>query len=256
VAKVKYDNTNVEPSQFKQPTPGLYTAKIDEANHRSDDGHNDIEVVFVIDGGEFDGAKVWTYVGLSEASGWKLLELTDALGLPKKGELDTNKIVNKKVKIKINPDQWEGEYRARVGRISPLTATPEDDAEVEAETDSEETATEEASAEEAADYSEWEVAELLEVITDDSALAEKYPGGYDEDRDYLTGFLEAADANELDEWLAENSETVDYTTWDTAELKAELERRGLDVPKRAPKSKLIGLLEENDGDGSDPFESE
>jgi len=253
MAKLKYDNTNVEPSQFKQPTPGLYTARIEECNHRDEDGKNDVEVVLVIDGGEFDNAKLWTYIPLSEQAAWKMLEFTDALGLPKKGTLDTAKAINKKIKVKVSADQWQGEYRARATRLSPLTATPEDDepaeeAEVEAEAADEVTVEDE--------YDSWETEELLAVITEDEDLTASYPGGHDEDNEWLIGFLRAADADELEEWLAENSEAVDYSEWSVDEVKAELERRGLDVPKRAPKSKLIGLLEANDGDDSDPFEGE
>src|SRR3972149_4940215 len=82
VAKVKYDVSHVEASQFKQPSPGLYTMKVEEANYRNTDGKNDIELVLVVVGGEFDGAKLWTYVGLSESAEWKMKELADALCLP------------------------------------------------------------------------------------------------------------------------------------------------------------------------------
>ena len=256
MAKVKYDVSHVEASQFKQPTPGLYSMKVEEANYRNADGKNDIELVLVIIGGEFDGAKLWTYVGLSESAEWKMKELTDALGLPEKGELDTNKLIGKKLKVKVNGDQYQGEYRARCGRFAPISATVGEEPESEPEAETEPEAEAEAEAAEEDTYDEWEEAELLQVITDDEELTEKYPGGFDDDKEYLVGFLRAADAGTLEDWLEENAASVDYTDWTLDELKEEITRRGLNAPKgRAPKSKLIALLVEDDGTSNDPFES-
>jgi hypothetical protein len=93
VAKIKYNVKGVERGggNYVQPTPGLYEMEIKEANHRDADGKNDIELVLEItkNNEEFAGSRVWTYVGLGEASQWKLAELTDALGLPESGTLDT-----------------------------------------------------------------------------------------------------------------------------------------------------------------------
>jgi hypothetical protein len=259
VAVIKYDNSNVEPSQFKQPTPGLYTCRIEEINHRTEDGKNDLEVVLVVDGGEFDKAMLWTYIGLGEAAGWKMLEFTDALGLPAKGSLDTKKIINKKIKVKVNGDQYQGEYRARVGRLAPLSATPEaDEVEAEQEVEDASATASDAGAEVEDDYDDWDEGEHLSAIQEDEELGPLYPGGHDDDTEWLIGFLRAADRGELGEWLEENheAEEVDYSTWETGELKAELERRGLPVPNRAPKAKLIKALEEADAEGGDPFEEE
>ena len=269
MAKVKVNVTNVEPSEYKQPTPGLYTAKIEEANLRDEDGKNDIELVLAIQGGEFDKAKLWTYIGLTDASAWKMRELIDALGLPTEIELDTNKhLVNKKLKVKVNGDQWQGEYRARVGRLAPLDATAVEDPDAPA--------TEEAPAAEAADaaedYNTWSIEDLVSTIAEDADLLAHTPGINEEgavgedDKDWLVGFLEAADdsSDALDAYLAESpwdedasasqtAEKPDYSTWSVDEIKAEIERRSIDAPKRAPKSKLIGLLETDDASG-DPFE--
>jgi Protein of unknown function (DUF669) len=266
VAKIKYDNTGVESSQFKQPTPGLYTMKIEEANHRDEEGKNDIELVLVVIGGEFDGAKLWSYVGLSEPAAWKRKEFTDALGMPEKGEIDTNKLVNQKMKVKVNGDQYQGEYRARVGRFAPIDASV---GETTDEPEAEETTT----GDEAEDYTTWELGDLVSAINDDEELAAKLPGltlegddaATDEDKDYLVGFLEAADAETIDEYLAENpweegggeeAEPVDYSTFSLDEVKEEIGRRGLAVPKgRSPKAKLIKILEDNDKEKDDVFAS-
>ena len=123
MAKVKYNVKGVERGggNYTQPQPGLYTMQIHEANLRQENGKNDIELILeVVDEGEFKGSRVWTYVGLGESSQWKLAELVDALGLPENGEIDTKKLVGKQMKVKINADSWNDEYRARAGRFAPM----------------------------------------------------------------------------------------------------------------------------------------
>lgn len=272
MAKIKYDNSEVEASNFKQPTPGLYTMTIEEANHRNENGKNDIEIVLVVNGGEFDKSKLWTYVGLSEASAWKFRELTDALGLPAAGELDTNQLVNKKMKVKVIGDQYQGEYRARAGRFAPV-----DGSAVEVVSSGAEPVAEDASAaaepETDEPYNTWPLEDLVGAITEDAELSSQLPGltlegddaVTDDDKDYLVGFLEAADAGGLDAYLAENpwdeqgdapEEKVDYSAMSLDEVKEEIARRGLAVPKgRKPKTALIKILEENDAETEDPFKS-
>lgn len=124
MAKIKYNVKGVDRSErnYEQPQPGLYTMEIKEANHRDKDGKNDIELILEIteDNELYVGSRVWSYVGLGDASQWKLAELTDALDLPETGTLDTTKLVGKKMKVKVNSDSWNNEYRARAGRFAPL----------------------------------------------------------------------------------------------------------------------------------------
>jgi len=127
VAVVKYDVSNVESGGGgEQPQPGLYAGKIASMTQRTEkangDPVRDLEVV--IDVGE-EYSRLWTYIktpddpSYSEAAhGWKLRELTDALKLPAKGNLDTAKMIGKKVNVKIVADtNLEGEYRGRVRSI-------------------------------------------------------------------------------------------------------------------------------------------
>src|SRR5499427_9699087 len=104
MAVVKYDVSNVESGGGgEQPQPGLYAGKIASINARTEkangDPVRDLEVV--IDVGE-EYARLWTYVKTPDdanyneaAHGWKLRELTDALGLQPKGQFDTAKQVGK-----------------------------------------------------------------------------------------------------------------------------------------------------------------
>jgi len=307
VAKVikGIDVSDVEPSEFKQPTPGLYTMKIVEANYRDTDGKNDIELVLQVVGGEFDGSKLWEYVHLSEASAWKMREMLDAVGLPPKLDLDVTKLENKKVKAKVNGDQYQGEYRARVGRLAPLDASIGGDKEESSEPASEDASDQpwteeelkgisddelrdevktfeldvkttgrgwkpkaiaaileaqgEGGDEDDTNYEEWELADLVSTITEDADLAALLPGiedngtVSDDDKEFLAGFLHAADDGVTDEYLAENpwdeegGEAPDYSEWELPEIKEEITRRGLTLPKgRKPKSAFIAILEKAD----------
>ena len=256
--KIKYNVSNVEPSAFKQPTPGMYTAKIVEASHRHTDGKNDIEVIAEIQGGDFDKARLWDYIGLSAASDWKLREFVDAIGLPTEGELDPAKLIGKKAKIKVNPDQYGGEYKARLGRWTPLDGSGS----AEQDTPATEPAAEEAGGNAGSEepLSEWPIEDLVAEIKGDDELSKIFPEDGYEDKGFMVEFLEAADRGEnLQEWLASGEEQVDrnYDDWSTEQLKEELGRRGLEAPKgRAPKSRLIGMLKADDGDEEDPFKSE
>lgn len=130
MAKIKYNVKGVDRGgTFEQPKPGLYEMEITEATHRDSDGKNDIELVLEItkNNDNFVGSKLWSYVSLGEASQWKLGEFTDALGLPEEGTIETSKLKGKKMKVKVNGDTYNEEYRARVGRFAPLVAEATDD---------------------------------------------------------------------------------------------------------------------------------
>lgn len=290
---MKYNNSEVEPSTFKQPTPGLYTMSILEANLRQEEGHNDIEVILEVQGGEFDKARLWTYVGLSEASAWKFREFTDAVGMPPEGELDTNTLIGKRMKVKVNGDQWQGEYRARAGRFAPVdAAAAKESANGATAAPASEEAPKAAAGkttrgrrgkaapvpvpepepepeEPAEEYGTWSVEDLQAAIDEDKNLKEKYPEEFWDDQEFLADFLTAADEGEdaLDELLSEveaedepegeeEGAQPDYSEMSLDELKEEVQRRGLTLPKgRVPKPRLVKMLEADDGDGSDPFKS-
>jgi hypothetical protein len=233
VAKIKYDVSDVEAGGGgDQPQPGLYKAKVVQALHRTErkDGSpaNDIELV--LDIGE-DYARQWTYIGLEKPSAWKLRELTDALGLPEKGDLDPTKLIGKKLQVKINSDQYEGNYRPRVGTLMKLGAGSDDNDDGEEQQDD--------------DYDEWELDELkaeveereLEVSgrrTKDkliSALRDADAGGEQEEK------KEATDDSEPED---------DYDEWETEELQAEVKERALEIKGRKTKDKMIAALREDD----------
>jgi hypothetical protein len=244
VAKVKYDVTDVEvrDGDFVQPQPGLYPVKIIEANRRDSDGKNDIEVIVELEGKEFAGARLWSYVNFGEASRWKVREFTDALGMPPKGEIDTAKLVGKKCQVKVSAGTYEGEYRARLQRWLPLSdsADASDDEE---------------------DYSKWELDDLKaeveerELTISGRATKAKLVEAL-QTHDELGGSVKSSDDDEDDEDdepAGTSDEGEDYSEWELDELKSEAEDRGIlgNIPGRKTKEKLIAALEADDAGPDD-----
>jgi hypothetical protein len=258
VAVIKYDLEDVEAGEGgEQPKPGLYTVKIAEVNdRRGQDNKNDLEVV--VDFFQDEGiARVWSYLNFGESSRWKFREFTDALGLKPKGSLDPAKLVGKKVNVKITKDEFEGEYKGRVGRwLKPGEAEtdedeePEDDTEPEADADGEEPA---ASGNEE-DYTDWTKQDLIDEI--ETRELEMPSGRKTEEK--LIAVLEADDAGgDGDDAEPED----DYDTWPVKDLKDEVNERGLEMPDLASgrgaaaknKEELIGVLRSDD---QHPFDAD
>src|SRR4051794_26893220 len=134
---VKYDVEDVESGGGgEEPQPGTYPGKIVSITHRKQKSNSkevisDFEVVCDI-GKEF--VRMWTYVKLpddpnykKESHGWKLRELTDALGLPPKGSLDPAKITKEQpaVMVKVTSDTHRdtGEYRGKIKNLFPPSSS-------------------------------------------------------------------------------------------------------------------------------------
>lgn len=237
---IKYDVTDVEPNEgaYLQPQPGLYDAKIVELNPRNSDGKNDIEVIVeVITKGEFQGAKLWSYINQGEASRWKMREFTDALDLPAKGGFDTTKNIGKKVRIKVTAGSWEGEYRARLQRfLKPGDSVDGDDGAASGDVG----------------YDDW---------SDDDIKAEleekelKVAGRWT--REKAVALLEEADdgsgGGNDDDAAAASEPEDEYDEWSLDDLKAEAEEKGIlgNVPGRKTKEKLIEALRAAAGGSGD-----
>lgn len=275
MAKIKYNVKGVERGggNYEQPKPGLYEMEIKEANHRDADGKNDIELVLEVTKGnnDFVGARVWTYVGLGEASQWKLAELTDALGLPESGTLDTTKLLGKKMKVKINADSWNDQYRARAGRFAPLEAEATDDdaaADPDADADDPDAGGDEPITIELNDvelsndpdyYDDWSDDDLKEEIENQSldvkgrfsrkkvvealvALVNENGGGGNDGDD-----PDAAAGND------DGDEYDDTDVWTDKALAEEYKKRGLDtIEGKKNRQKVIEALRADDAN-DDPF---
>lgn len=129
MAQIKYDLSDVETGGGgEQIEPGLFKAKIVSFKQRKKNKAGDTsDIEIVLDFGK-DYARSWYYALLPDAPhwdkkshGWKLREVTDALGLPEKGALDPVKFKQyegKEVNAKVIADtDTEGQYRAKVKTI-------------------------------------------------------------------------------------------------------------------------------------------
>jgi hypothetical protein len=291
MAKVKagipYDVTHVETRSGEHAKPGTYTVEITEAEQREEkaDGSpaNDIRLRldFVDDGDDY--MPLFTYVGLSGASEWKLKELVKAVGLPEKGSLQTSKLEGKKIRVKVVADQYEGNYTARAGNLLPLKGS-ENGASATASADEEtyeDWSLEDLKAE--ADERGLEVkgrvteAKLIDALLEDDASQDGgAEAGVETEDDYddwslddlkaeaeekgimgnITGRKTKEKIIEALRSISDEAEVVepedDYDDWETAELKEEVVDRKLELPKgRLSKDKLIAMLREDDG--TDPF---
>jgi len=280
-AGIPYDVTNVETRSGEHAKPGTYTVEITEAEQREEkaDGSpaNDIRIRmdFVDDGDDF--MPLFTYVGLSGASEWKLKELVKAVGLPEKGTLQPAKLEGKKIRVKVVADQYEGNYTARAGNLLPLKGSENGASATTEEETYEDWSLEDLKAE--AEERGLEVkgrvteAKLIGLLQEDDAEQ----GGEEAEDDYDDWSLEDLKAEAeaqgimgnisgrktkekiieaLRSMPADEAEAVepedDYDDWETAELKEEVVDRKLELPKgRLSKDKLIAMLREDDG--TDPF---
>lgn len=254
MAVIKYDLEDVESGGGEQPKPAVYTVKIAEVNdRRGQDGKNDLEVI--VDFFQDEGiARVWSYLNFGESSRWKMREFTDALGLKPKGSLNTDKLIGKKVNVKVTPDQWGGEYRARIGRwLKPGTVEEDGDGDGDAEPDTTSSGNEE-------DYSDWTLEDLKDEI--ESRDLEMPSGRKTVEK--LVAVLEEADAagDDAEPDAEEPAEPDDdYDEWPLNELKDEAKERGLNLPEMksgrgasaANKEAIIEMLREDD---AHPFEAE
>jgi hypothetical protein len=280
---IKYDVSGVEESGGGgvQPRAGVYPAKIVICRQREEktDGSpaNDIEVALNLGG---DYAWVYTYIGLSEAADWKLAEFTRALGLKEKGQFDPDKIVGKMIKVKINPDSYDGEYRGRAARLMKAARGDklaeasdvdgdEPDAEEEEAADDEKDSgqnvtgaftptREDESDDEVGSYDDWADEDLAAEVEDRGLTV---GGGRGKKRDkHIKALREDDESAEAEpEAEEEASGTDDYDEWTADELIAEATERQLELPRKPRgsgaedryKEKLIELLRADDGEN--PF---
>lgn len=214
--KIKYDVSEVERGG-QQPDPGLYHAKIakvEDGQARS--GNQMLTVTFKIVKGKFKNATIRTWIVYAdkdgrpaEQSAWKLAEFVDAVGLKTdRGTLDTDKLVGKELQIKVDGDTYEGNYQAKVGR---LTALPDED-EVEDEDDDEE-----------------DEDDTVSQVADDEDEDDEDDEDDDEDDD-------------------EEEDLVDYYLLTLPELQKECKTRGIRTLKGQKSKTLIALLEADDED--------
>jgi hypothetical protein len=270
MAVVKYDVSNVESGGGgEQPQPGLYAGTIQSITPRKEkangDPVRDLEVVVSV-GEEY--ANLWTYVKTPDdanyneaAHGWKMRELTDALKLPAKGQMDTAKQIGKKVNVKIVADtNLEGEYRGRVRSLFAPGKIEEDGEGLPAGGGDEEPLT-------AEELAEWSPEDLKEELT---ASGITLTGRFSKDK-AIAALLEAQDTEAVSEEAEDDAETEPeaeaegngvvagldaelledlrtdaafYSDWSEEDIKAYAEDLGIagNVSGRKNKAKYIAAI--------------
>jgi hypothetical protein len=261
MTRIAYDVSGVEGTGGEDPPPGIYEAEIVGAEQRTEkaDGSpaNDIHVTFDLGG---DWVRKHSYIGLGESAAWKLKEFTNALGLKDKGTIDTAKLEGKKVRVKLNPDTYDGEPRSKVGTILKLKPAKgeavEDEPEEEVEEEVEE---EELDSAAPVDLDSMDRDELKAFIKDnnlrDAGVKVLKADSDDDLRDKIREAMpeEEAEAEEEEEDGEEEEAEPedDYDQWKLAELKEEIGNRDLTVESPVTKAKAIAALRANDKE--EPF---
>jgi hypothetical protein len=288
VAKlITYDVSNVEEQEGStgvKVKPGVKVAKIMVCEQRTQktDGSpaNDIRLGMSV-GPEYDW--VWTYIGLGEASDWKLKEFIKAVGLKDKGKMDPDKMKGKILRVKINSGEYDGEYSPRVGKLFPAqpgdevggvsemstngaSGPDEDDLNEPAVGEAEEfvPTREDPDDEEVGTYDEWDEVDLLGEVEDRGLTM---PGGRGTKKVKAIKALRADDeaASEEPEEEEESDDddtpdTDDYETWTVEDLTTEWGEREMgDLPnirgrnrEERLKTAIIEQLRKDDTDN--PFE--
>ena len=255
VAKlIDYDVSGVEEGGgggSEEPKPGVYPARIVSVTQRDQkaDGSpaNDLQVILDLGG---DYRWLYTYVGLGEASDWKLAEFVRAVGLKDKGKINPEKLANTMVRLKVNPDQYEGNYQGKAGRLMKTVEgdelpestagskeTPEeDDGPVDDEPAGEAPEGFEPSreGEEFGSYEDWKDEDLEGEVSDRGCTV---PGGRGSKRDKWIKALRADDEADAEAEAnggtpADTEPEDNYDEWDVDQLEKEFSDRQLELPDK------------------------
>ena len=195
MAKITFDVSGVE-AGFKQPVPGMYRAAITDETKvgKSRAGNDQIAVVLKISEGKFKGAKLWSYVPLNSDTDMGKVRLKQfllavgAVGDKKQsGSLDTDKLVGQEIQVRVEADEYEGQYKPKVSGLYEIRETEDE----ESFDDPNETAASKSSESEASEGEDFEI--------------------------------EAGSPNDS----KKDDEEESYSDWALSELKEELEEREL-----------------------------
>lgn len=110
---------------FDAIAPGLYDATVFEVEHTfaQSSGNPMFNFTFAIQGGEYDGRKVFTNAVLTPEAMWKLKQILKACGIdiPENGqiEFEPRDIMGTKVKIQVRHREYQGVKRAEVSAVHP-----------------------------------------------------------------------------------------------------------------------------------------
>jgi hypothetical protein len=257
---IRYDVSDVESGAGEQAPPKIYKAKITAVEHRTEksdgtkiEGKGDFHVTVSVGDGF---APLHSYIGLYDATAWKLREFTDALGLPAKGSLDPKKLVGKECRVQVTKDEYDGAYKARLKTwLKAKDDEADEEDEDEEETDEEEVDEEEETEEDEPEEEEEEVEEEEEPEAEADPLDEM-------DRAELKKHIKSegleikVTTKMSDDDIREAiraEDTDDYDEWPVGDLKEEFGKRDLSLKKgaKATKANYIAALRADDNE--EPF---
>lgn len=109
---------------------GEYTVKVASIEQR--EGQNDPYFAweFVIDGGKFDGAKLYHNTSLSPKSLWNLRGVLEALGIEvpdDETDMDIEDFIDRECVVSVGHETYEGKPQARIVDILPSEEATNDD---------------------------------------------------------------------------------------------------------------------------------
>jgi len=149
MAKLKYDVSGSDPEKakgggaFVPPQPGVYKAKINEIDQtESKAGNPMLKVTSKVTDKKFNGALLFDYIVLNEASEWKLDQFLQAMGIAttkkRKGSVDLDELIGKGFKVRVKGETYNDEYQARVGAYLLFDEDQDDDIDEDGGEDEEE----------------------------------------------------------------------------------------------------------------------
>lgn len=276
MAKIKVDTTGVEtePEAIK---PGLYPAKVKEVEltESQKDKSPMLKVLYEITGGQYDGRVLYDYIMLdNDAMMFRLAAFQDAIGLKRKGEIDTDKIVGKKLQIRtvVQKSEEYGE-QARVRNILPPKGKGASDEDLDDEDEDDD--------DDEVDYNDMTLDELVEELEareidvpkkpkkkalirlleeNDEEEAESEDDEDDEDEAEAESDADGDEDDDEDDDESDEDEDEDededYSEMDLAELKKEVKKRKLEVEGKATKKNLIAALEADDEEDDEDEDEE
>ena len=187
---MRYDVSNVDSRPAEPPPPGIYPAKVIQITDEQPEGKSRrwaviIEITENVKG-KGKGYRVYDYIVLdSEAAAWKVRQFVDALALPAKGTINTDRPQDlSPVRIQLKHDTYQEQVRGKVqaylvGELPDEEEDEDEDEDVEEEEveDAEEDEDEDEEEEAESEYASWTLKQLRAELQEARPLHQGHPAG-------------------------------------------------------------------------------
>ena len=128
MARLPVDYDDIPDTGTIEAVPvGLYNVIIRKAEETESSNSNPmISLELEIEGGDYNGRLLFDHAVLTTKALWKIKSIGSATGVKGEGDFfPHNELVNKRCRVKVKHEQYEGEPRAKVDRYEKLST--EDD---------------------------------------------------------------------------------------------------------------------------------